>query len=49
MFFLESFLKMKYVLTALIPLELGIIAYKDLTSRNTKCELSGIFSIIDFS
>ena len=36
----------KDLLTALIPLELGILAYKDLTSRDTKYELSGIFSIL---
>ena len=34
------------VLTALIPSELEILEYKDLTSRDTKYELSGIFSIL---
>ena len=34
------------VLTALIPSELGILVYKDLPSRDTKYELSGIFSIL---
>ena len=32
----------KDVLTTLIPSEFGILVYKDLTSRNTKYELSGI-------
>ena len=36
----------KDLLTTLILLELGILAYKDLTSRDTKYELSGIFSIL---
>ena len=40
----------KDVLTAKAPLELGTLVYKDLTCRNTKCELSGIFSFfVDFS
>ena len=30
------------VFTALIPSEFGILVYKDLASRNTKYELSGI-------
>ena len=33
----------KDVLTALITSELGILGYKDLTSRDTKYELPGIF------
>ena len=36
----------KDVLTALIPSELGILVYKDLTFRDAKYELSGIFSIL---
>ena len=36
----------KDILTTLIPSELGILVYKDLTSRDTKYELSGIFSIL---
>ena len=38
----------KNVLTALIPLELEILVYKDLTFRNTKYELSGVFSVFFF-
>ena len=34
------------VLTVLIPSELGILVYKDLMSKHTKYELSGIFSIL---
>ena len=34
------------VLTALVLSELGIIAYKDLTFRDAKYELSGTFSIL---
>ena len=33
----------KDVLTASIPSELGILVYQDLTSRDIKYELSGIF------
>ena len=34
------------VLTALIPSELEILVCKDLSSRDTKYELSGIFSAL---
>ena len=36
----------KDVLAAFIPSELRILVYKDLTSKDTKYELSGIFSIL---
>ena len=36
----------KDVLTALILSELGILVYKYLTSKDTKYELSGIFSVL---
>ena len=35
----------KDVLTALIHSELGILAYKDLTSKDTKYEIHGIHEI----
>ena len=47
--FVATFLPRKFstdVFTALIPSEFGILVYKDLTSRNTKYELSGIVSIV---
>ena len=36
----------KDVLTALIPSDFGILVYKALQSRDTKCELSGILSVV---
>ena len=38
----------KDVFTALIPSEFGILVYKDLASRDTKYELSGIFLLCRF-
>ena len=49
--FVATFLLGKFsknVLTTLIPLELEILVNKDLTFRNTKYELSGVFSVFFF-
>ena len=49
--FVATFLLGKFskdLLTTLIPLELEILVNKDLTFRNTKYELSGVFSVFFF-
>ena len=36
----------KDILTFLVPLEFGIVVYKDIMARDTKYELSGIVFIV---